>query len=54
MTALTHIDPDFSTVFAIEAINEPIQDATKTPGYGDCELQQPLGVNELCRVCDGS
>ncbi|CAE6475752.1 unnamed protein product [Rhizoctonia solani] len=35
MTAMTHIDPDFSSVFGIEAINEPTQDATKTPGYGD-------------------
>ncbi|KAJ1302963.1 hypothetical protein OPQ81_003255 [Rhizoctonia solani] len=35
MTALTHTDPDWSSVFAIEAINEPTQDATKTPGYGD-------------------
>ncbi|KAH7339141.1 glycoside hydrolase superfamily [Rhizoctonia solani] len=35
MTAMTHIDPDFGSVFGIEAINEPTQDATKTPGYGD-------------------
>ncbi|CAE6429665.1 unnamed protein product [Rhizoctonia solani] len=35
MTALTHIDPDFSSVFAIEAINEPIMDFNRTPGYGD-------------------
>lgn len=35
MTAISHIDPDFSHVFAIEAINEPIMDATKTPGYGE-------------------
>ncbi|KDN33673.1 hypothetical protein RSAG8_13236, partial [Rhizoctonia solani AG-8 WAC10335] len=35
MTALTHLDPDFSSVFAIEAINEPIMDANLTPGYGD-------------------
>ena len=36
MTALSHIDPDFSSVAAIEAINEPIMDANQTPGYGDC------------------
>ncbi|KAG6332032.1 hypothetical protein ID866_7059 [Astraeus odoratus] len=34
MTALTHLDPQFSSVFSIEAVNEPIMDATKTPGYG--------------------
>ncbi|KAK0184955.1 glycoside hydrolase family 5 protein [Armillaria mellea] len=35
MTALSHLDPDFSNVFAIEAANEPTRDATQTPGYGD-------------------
>ncbi|KAG8738817.1 hypothetical protein FRC11_001122, partial [Ceratobasidium sp. 423] len=35
MTILSHVDPDFSTVLSIEAINEPIMDANKTPGYGD-------------------
>ena len=35
MTALSHMDPDFSTVFSIQAINEPIMDANNTPGYGD-------------------
>ncbi|KAI6041889.1 glycoside hydrolase family 5 protein [Pisolithus marmoratus] len=35
MTTLSHLDPQFSTVFAIEAINEPMMDASKTPGYGD-------------------
>ncbi|CAE7062410.1 unnamed protein product, partial [Rhizoctonia solani] len=35
MTALTHLDPDFASVFAIEAINEPTMDANQTPGYGD-------------------
>ncbi|KAG2152572.1 glycoside hydrolase family 5 protein [Suillus bovinus] len=34
MTALSHLDPDFGSVFAIEAINEPIMNATKTPNYG--------------------
>jgi len=37
MTAITHIDPDFSTVFSIEAINEPIMDYNQTPGFGDYE-----------------
>ncbi|KEP51497.1 glycoside hydrolase family 5 protein, partial [Rhizoctonia solani 123E] len=35
MTVMTHIDPDFSFVFSIEAINEPLMDANQTPGYGD-------------------
>ncbi|KAF8238144.1 glycoside hydrolase family 5 protein [Tricholoma matsutake] len=34
MTALTHLDPAFSNVVAIEAVNEPIMNATLTPGYG--------------------
>jgi hypothetical protein len=36
MTALSHLDPAFSNAVAIEAINEPIMDASKTPGYGNC------------------
>ncbi|CAE6448081.1 unnamed protein product, partial [Rhizoctonia solani] len=39
MTALTHIDPDFSTVFAIQAVNQPLMDAQKTEGYGDYQKQ---------------
>ncbi|KEP49177.1 glycoside hydrolase family 5 protein [Rhizoctonia solani 123E] len=35
MTNMIYQDPDFSTVFAIEAVNEPVMDASKTPGYGD-------------------
>ncbi|KAK0489258.1 glycoside hydrolase superfamily [Armillaria novae-zelandiae] len=35
MTTLSHLDPDFSNVIAIEAVNEPIMNATQTPGYGD-------------------
>ncbi|PBK91927.1 glycoside hydrolase family 5 protein [Armillaria gallica] len=35
MTTLSHLDPDFSNVFAIEPVNEPTRDATQTPGYGD-------------------
>ncbi|KAG1830478.1 glycoside hydrolase family 5 protein, partial [Suillus subalutaceus] len=34
MTALSHLDPNFGSVFAIEAINEPIMNATLTPNYG--------------------
>lgn len=35
MTAISHFDVDFWGVWAIEAVNEPIMDANKTPGYGD-------------------
>ncbi|KAG2353770.1 glycoside hydrolase family 5 protein [Suillus spraguei] len=34
MTALSHLDPNFGSVFAIEAVNEPIANATLTPHYG--------------------
>ena len=36
MTALSHVDPNFSTVASIEAINEPMMDANQTPGLGQC------------------
>lgn len=36
MTALSHLDTDFGSVVAIEAVNEPIMDAASTPGYGSC------------------
>ena len=36
MTAVSHLDPDFEAVFSIQAVNEPIMDATLSPGYGDC------------------
>ncbi|KAH8827186.1 glycoside hydrolase [Flagelloscypha sp. PMI_526] len=32
MTTLTHIDPAFKDVVSIEAMNEPIMDASQTPG----------------------
>ncbi|KAJ6474668.1 glycoside hydrolase family 5 protein [Mycena vitilis] len=35
MTVLSHVDPAFSNAVAIEAVNEPIMDASQTPGYGD-------------------
>jgi hypothetical protein len=37
MTAVTHLVPAFSAVASIEAMNEPIMDASKTPGMGDCK-----------------
>ncbi|KAI0026642.1 glycoside hydrolase family 5 protein [Vararia minispora EC-137] len=35
MTAVTHLHPNYESVFALEAVNEPFQDANRTPGYGD-------------------
>ncbi|PPQ63116.1 hypothetical protein CVT24_005827, partial [Panaeolus cyanescens] len=35
ITALSHVDPNFAAVAALEAINEPIMDANQTPGMGD-------------------
>ncbi|KAJ7460760.1 glycoside hydrolase family 5 protein [Mycena latifolia] len=35
MTTLSHADPAFSNVASIEAVNEPIMDASQTPDYGD-------------------
>ena len=37
MTSISHLDPDFGTVFSIEAVNEPIMNPNQTPGYGDCQ-----------------
>jgi glucan endo-1,6-beta-glucosidase len=38
MAFLSHVHPVFETVFTIEAVNEPIQDANQTPGLGRCEF----------------
>ncbi|KAF8631314.1 hypothetical protein AX15_002460 [Amanita polypyramis BW_CC] len=35
LTAFTHLIPEFSSVAAIQAVNEPIMDAALTPGYGE-------------------
>ena len=37
MTFLSHLHPNFESVFSIEAANEPIMNATQTPGYGECK-----------------
>ncbi|KIY63331.1 glycoside hydrolase family 5 protein [Cylindrobasidium torrendii FP15055 ss-10] len=47
MTALTHLDPDFSDVVAIEAVNEPIMDSSKTPGYGDFQKHFVLTIRAV-------
>jgi hypothetical protein len=38
MTALSHLDENFGTVAAIEAMNEPIMNADQTPGLGGCKF----------------
>lgn len=45
MTALSHLDSDFGSVVAIEAINEPIMNATETPGYGGCMYSLELSFH---------
>lgn len=45
MTVLAHLDPDFGSAFAIEAVNEPNMDANTTPGYGTCMfLANPAAI----------
>lgn len=51
MTSLSHLDPNFASVFAIEAVNEPIMDADQTPGYGTCRLASPEFTDRLLTVC---
>ena len=41
MTFYSHVDPNFGSVYSIQAINEPIMDSSKTPGYGQCRSTLP-------------
>ena len=50
MTALSHLDPNFSTVAGLEAINEPIMDATQTPGLGECTSIYVFYSHELSKT----
>jgi hypothetical protein len=51
MTFLSHLHPNFQSVFSIEAANEPIMNATMTPGYGGCKpLSIFRSVFELCSL----
>jgi hypothetical protein len=45
MTYLIHVHPDFSSVFAIEAANEPIMDYVQTPGLDSCTF------SAACSTC---
>lgn len=49
MTALAHVHPAFGSVFALQAVNEPLMDASKTPGYAECASF--LLMNSLSSVC---
>ena len=51
MTSLSHLDPSFGSVFAIEAINEPIMNTTLTPGYGDCMHLQGYWSIRILMLC---
>ena len=47
MAFLSHAHAEFVTVFTIEAVNEPIQDASQTPGLGRFETAFVLGVRAI-------
>lgn len=47
MAAFSHLDPVFESVVAIEAVNEPISDASETPGYGDFQKYFVLAVRAV-------
>ncbi|KAG5653998.1 hypothetical protein H0H81_008580 [Sphagnurus paluster] len=47
MTALSHVDPAFSNVVSIEAVNEPAMDANQTPGHGDFQKNFVLVVRAV-------
>jgi hypothetical protein len=38
MTFFSHVDPNFGSVFSIQAANEILMDASHTPGYGQCRI----------------
>jgi hypothetical protein len=45
-----HVDPAFSTVFGIEAVNEPLMNPTLTPGYGDCKWLMFPSFHEISNL----
>ena len=50
MTTLSHLDPNFGSVFSIEAVNEPIMNATQTPNYGTCVYHPSVSIRTLTRI----
>ena len=49
MTALTHLDPNFGSVAGIEAVNEPLMNASLTPGLGECTSIYTFTLNEFSK-----
>ncbi|KAL4266664.1 glycosyl hydrolase 5 (cellulase A) family protein [Pleurotus pulmonarius] len=47
MTGLAHLDPMFKGAVSIQAVNEPIMDATLTPGYGEFQKNFVLTVRAV-------
>ncbi|KAG6913380.1 hypothetical protein DXG01_007269, partial [Tephrocybe rancida] len=47
MTTVSHINPAFSNVVAIEAVNKSIMDANQTPGYGTFQKEFVLVVHAV-------
>jgi hypothetical protein len=47
MTTLSHVDPNFSTVVSLEAINEPIMNGDDTPGLGECTSTYALDLRRV-------
>ncbi|KAK4695057.1 glucan endo-1,6-beta-glucosidase, partial [Phenoliferia sp. Uapishka_3] len=58
MTFLTHAHPSFSTVFSIEAANEPLSDASLTPNFSTFEAAFVLAIRTVEAtfgiICDAS
>ncbi|KAL0953905.1 hypothetical protein HGRIS_005072 [Hohenbuehelia grisea] len=53
MTALSHLDPAFENAVSIQAVNEPIMDANKTPDYGEFQhnfVQTVRAVERLLTI----
>ncbi|KAG9224177.1 hypothetical protein CCMSSC00406_0006845 [Pleurotus cornucopiae] len=47
MTGMAHLDPMFKGAVSIQAVNEPIMDATLTPGYGEFQKNFVLTVRAV-------
>jgi len=64
MTFISHVHPHFESVFSIQAANEPLMDATQTPGLGDFQknyvrivraMEWLIGVDvQGCSTLEGS
>lgn len=53
MTFFSHVDSDFGSVLAIQAANEPLMDANRTPGYGQFQkdfVQTVRAVEDILSI----